>query len=134
MGALPQDRGVSFRVWAPHATRGARGGDLQPLAEGRHSAADESNGYWFGHAPKAAPGDEYRFSLTTPSGTLSRSTPIARQVTNSVGNGVIYDHAVFDWDDDEVVAPAHHELVIYELHIGILLRTERRAGRHPRAW
>ena len=28
--------------------------------------------------------------------------PYARQVTNSVGNGVVYDPAAFDWGDDDV--------------------------------
>jgi 1,4-alpha-glucan branching enzyme len=128
MGALPQDRGVSFRVWAPHATAVHVVGSFNKWRKDATPLAAESNGYWFGHAAKAAPGDEYRYRLTTPEGTLSKIDPFARQVTNSVGNGVIYDHAAFDWDDDEVVAPAHHELVIYELHIGSFYSPDPEGG------
>jgi 1,4-alpha-glucan branching enzyme len=128
MGALPQDRGVSFRVWAPHATAVHVVGSFNKWRKDATPLAAESNGYWFGHAAKAAPGDEYRYRLTTPEGTFSKIDPFARQVTNSVGNGVIYDHAAFDWDDDEVVAPAHHELVIYELHIGSFYSPDPEGG------
>jgi len=40
------------------------------------------------------------------------------QVTNSVGHGVIYDPAAFDWQGDDFQVSSHNELVIYELHIG----------------
>jgi len=39
-------------------------------------------------------------------------------VTNSVGHGIIYDHGAFDWEGDDFHLAGHHELVIYELHIG----------------
>ena len=118
MGALPQEKGVSFRVWAPHAEAVHVVGTWNKWRVGATRLTHEGNGYWLGHAPKAKPGHEYRFTLTTPDGELSKIDPYARQVTNSVGNGVILDHADFDWEDDEPVVPPHHELVIYELHIG----------------
>jgi len=49
---------------------------------------------------------------------MDRIDPYARQVTNSVGNGVIYDPASYDWEGDNFQLPPHNELVIYELHIG----------------
>jgi 1,4-alpha-glucan branching enzyme len=39
-------------------------------------------------------------------------------VTNSVGNGVIYDPQAFDWGDDKFHMATGNELVIYEMHIG----------------
>jgi 1,4-alpha-glucan branching enzyme len=134
MGALPQksgaqDKGVAFRVWAPHADAVHVVGDWnkwKPLAT---PLSHEGNGYWFGVAQKARVGQEYRFSLTTADGVLTKIDPYARQVTSSVGNGVILDHADFDWEDDQPVVPAHHELVIYELHIGSFYREDpERAG------
>ncbi len=118
MGALPQDKGVAFRVWAPHAEAVHVIGDWNTWKPRADPLSHEGNGYWFGLAAKARPGQEYRFSLTTPEGVLSKIDPYARQVTSSVGNGVILDHADFDWEDDEPVVPPHHELVVYELHIG----------------
>ena len=119
MGALPQEKGVSFRVWAPHATAVHVVGTFNDWKKKTAAPlSHEGNGYWFGHVTKAEVGDEYRYRLTTEAGELLKIDPYARQVTNSVGNGVIYDHAAFDWEDDEVVAPDHNGLVIYELHIG----------------
>ena len=100
----------------------------------RRRSRHEGNGYWFGHAPKAAPGDEYRYRLTTADGTISKIDPYARQVTSSVGNAVVYDHAAFDWEDDDVVAPPHHELVIYELHIGSFYAPDEDRSRAPSSW
>lgn len=118
MGALPQPKGVAFRVWAPHATAVAVAGTFTKWKPKKAvPLTHEGNGYWFGVAPKAAPGDEYRFVLTTPDGELLKIDPYARQVTSSVGNGVVYDHAAFDWEDDEPIPVEPGGLVIYELHI-----------------
>lgn len=129
MGALPQAKGVSFRVWAPHATAVHVVGSFNRWKQAATPLTHEGNGYWFGHAPKAKPGDEYRFRLTTDGGVLTKIDPYARQVTSSVGNGVVYDHAAFDWEDDDVVIAGHHELVVYELHIGSFYAPEEEEGR-----
>ncbi len=135
MGALPRPKGVSFRVWAPNATAVHVIGDWNKWKPTATPLTSEGNGYWFGHAPKARVGDEYRFSLTTDAGTLSKIDPYARQVTNSIGNGVIYDHAAFDWEEDEAVAPDHNDLVIYELHIGSFYReSPDRPARSNSSW
>ena len=68
--------------------------------------------------PTCEPGAEYRFTIHTPDGDLSRLDPYARQVTNSVGNGVIYDGAAFDWGEVAFAAPHWNEHVIYEMHVG----------------
>ena len=54
---------------------------------------------------------------------LFRIDPYARQVTSSVGHGVIY-HDDFAWEDDNFRIPSWNELVIYELHIGTFARSE----------
>ena len=63
-----------------------------------------------------------------PAGDLSRIDPYARQVTNSVGNGVVYDPAAFDWGDDAFEMPARDDLVIYELHVGTFSAKDDRRG------
>jgi 1,4-alpha-glucan branching enzyme len=55
--------------------------------------------------------------LNTPWGELSRIDPYAREVTNSVGNGVVHQPH-FDWGDDQFQCPPWNELVIYEMHVG----------------
>ena len=117
MGALPRDGGVVFRVWAPHAKAASVIGsfnDFQPTA---HPMAHEGEGCWYADVPAAKVGQEYRFWLDTESGPVTRIDPYAREVTNSIGNGVIVDPR-FDWGDERFEIPNWNELVIYELHVG----------------
>jgi 1,4-alpha-glucan branching enzyme len=123
MGAIPLSKGVAFRVWAPHAERVAVVGSFNGFDETAHLLSPEGNGNWYGEVESAASGNEYKFAIKNGEQQLSRIDPYARQVTNSVGNGVIYRDD-FDWEDDNFRMPAWNELVIYELHIGTFARSE----------
>jgi 1,4-alpha-glucan branching enzyme len=126
MGAVPfandsGDRGTTFRVWAPHATAVAVVGTFNgwdpagdPLVRDDGGRAET----WSADVEAAHPGDEYRFVLQTPAGERNRIDPRARRLTNSVGNGVIYDANAFDWGDAEFRQPPWNDLVVYELHVG----------------
>lgn len=118
MGALPFDGGCGFRVWAPHATGVTVMGDFNWWNGGSHWLSAEGNGYFYGEVPGARIGDHYKFVIFTPNGVFDRIDPWAREVTNSVGHGVIHDHGWFDWQGDDYDCPSHHELVIYEMHVG----------------
>lgn len=124
MGALPFAGGIFFRVWAPHADALAVTGDFNDWSESANPLIHEGNGYWYGEVASAALGQQYRYCITNGEQKLSRIDPYARQVTNSVGNGVIYDPAAFDWEDDHFTLPAHNELVIYEMHVGSFYRED----------
>ncbi|MFZ2516304.1 MAG: alpha-amylase family glycosyl hydrolase [Candidatus Lutibacillus vidarii] len=129
MGALPYDGGVAFRLWAPHADEVWVTGDFIEWATPGSPLASEGNGNWYAAVPEARAGQEYKFVIRNGDRTLPRVDPYARQVTNSVGNGVIYDHGAFDWQGDDYHLPGHHELVIYELHIGsFYTRSEDEVG------
>ena len=117
MGAICHEGGTAFRVWAPHAQKVAVIGSFNDWDRNRHAMEAEENGYWWVDIPEAKLGDEYRFVLTTPAGELIKIDPYAREVTNSVGNGVIHDPE-FDWEGDDFSISPWNELVIYELHIG----------------
>lgn len=123
MGAIILEKGVAFRVWAPHAESVSVTGTFNDFDENAHPLGSEGNGYWYGEAENARAGDQYRFVLKNGGETLSRIDPYAREVTNSVGNGVIYEDG-FDWGDDNFVMPPWNELVIYELHIGTFARRD----------
>ncbi len=77
----------------------------------------EGKGFWYADVRAAKIGDEYRYLLQTDAQMLSRIDPYAREVTNSIGNGVIHDPH-FDWEGDAYQLPPPNELVIYELHVG----------------
>lgn len=117
MGAIPHESGVAFRVWAPHAAEVAVYGSFNNWDKASHPLTSEGNGYWYGDVAEAKIGDEYRYLLNTQWGELSRIDPYAREVTNSIGNGVVHQPH-FDWGDDNFHCPPWNELVIYEMHVG----------------
>lgn len=123
MGAIPLAEGVAFRVWAPHAEGVSVVGTFNKFDTSRHPLASEGNGYWSAEVESATAGDEYKFEITNGEHRLARIDPYARQVTSSVGNGVIYRDD-FAWEDDNFRMPPWNELVIYELHIGTFARSE----------
>jgi 1,4-alpha-glucan branching enzyme len=147
MGALPYPGGTTFRVWAPHAeavfvtgTFDEWAGTGIALARDRVEHRDGDGGAppaeaetWSADVEGVVPGDEYRFTIRTADGDRSRLDPRARQVTNSVGNAVVYDPAAFDWGDHEFRMPPWDELVIYELHIGTFAASHDRRGDFDRA-
>ena len=122
MGAIPGAKGVTFRVWAPHAEKVYVTGTFDGWNNTSTPLTKEDNGYWSTKVLGAKAGDEYRYMIHTPVewklAPLSRIDPYAKKVTNSVGNGVIYDTKAFDWGDDKFKMATGNELVIYEMHIG----------------
>jgi 1,4-alpha-glucan branching enzyme len=101
LGAIPNPKGVTFRVWAPHAKKVFVIGTFNDWNKTSTPLFNAKNGYWSRDVPKAKAGDEYRYIIHTPVDwklpPLSRIDPYARKVTNSKGNGVIYDTKAFNW-------------------------------------
>jgi 1,4-alpha-glucan branching enzyme len=120
MGAIPHDDGVGFRVWAPNADSVSVVGDFNDWDSRADpmSGDGEGAGYWFRDVPSARTGQGYKFVLVDGDRELQRIDPYAREVTSSVGHGVVYDHDAFDWGDDVPVIHPMNELVIYEAHVG----------------
>ena len=118
MGATTHRNGVFFRVWAPNATSVSVVGTFNEWKEDINLLEHEENGYWRGNVLQAKIGDEYKFYLHTPSGKLQRNDPYAKQMTNSIGNSIVYDSDGFDWGDDSFNMPTWNNIVIYELHVG----------------
>ena len=118
MGSIVHDNGTAFRVWAPYAESVWITGDFNQWQEDSHLLENEGNGYWYTDVPGAKAGQEYKYFIQYQGSRFYRIDPYARQVTNSVGNSVIYDPNSFNWQDDQFKLPPHNELVIYEMHIG----------------
>lgn len=115
MGAVAHAGGVGFRVWAPHAKGVSVVGTFNHW-DGTPMTA-EKDGRWFVDVPGAKVGDEYKFRLATEQGEMDRIDPYAREVTGSVGNGIVHD-PTFEWSGDDFKLASWNELVIYELHVG----------------
>ncbi len=137
MGAIPFPGGTTFRVWAPHAEGVLVAGSFDgwaPEATALARDGDGTSGTWSVDIDGVQPGDEYRFRIRIAGGEeLWRMDPYARQVTNSVGNAVVYDPAAFDWGDHAFTMPDRDELVIYELHVGTFAAKGDRQGDFDRA-
>lgn len=118
MGAIAHDKGTFFRVWAPNAKAVTVMGSFNDWNDTENPLTHEENGYWGGNVATAKVGDEYKFSLDTPTGKLQKNDPYAKELTNSVGNSIIYNSSAFDWQDDNFQMPSWNKLVIYELHAG----------------
>ena len=118
LGANPGPKGVTFRVWAPHAEKVYVIGTFNDWSKTSTPLAQEGGGYWSADVTEAKSGDEYRYVIHGPQGPISRIDPYARKVTSSIGNGVIYDPRSFDWGDDAFHQANGNELVIYEMHVG----------------
>ncbi|MEJ2309332.1 MAG: alpha-amylase family glycosyl hydrolase [Gammaproteobacteria bacterium] len=120
MGAIPSADATTFRVWAPFASNVAVAGTFNNWSETAHPLAAESSGYWSVDVAEAAVGDRYKFVIVNRDDAREywRIDPYAREVTNSVGDGVICSPD-FDWSDAiGYRTPPWHELVIYEMHLG----------------
>lgn len=112
-GAMVYEGGVTFRVWAPFATSVAVTGEFLSGSDTATPLERDAGGYWSVDVPGAVARQKYRFLL---GGVGERIDPCAKAVTNSAGEGFIYDPS-FAWQNDFQMPP-WNELVIYELHVG----------------
>jgi len=117
MGAIPFEGGVAFRVWAPHADEVFVIGDFNEWSKSAHPMSHEENGFWYAEITDAKIGDQYKFLIRNGEKKFDRIDPYAREVTSSVGNGIIHDNQ-FDWGKIKLQMPKWSEMVMYELHIG----------------
>jgi 1,4-alpha-glucan branching enzyme len=123
MGPIVLDQGVAFRVWAPHAERVSVIGSFNDWDGEANPLKREEGGNWFAKVENAKPGDEYKYRITSGDKTFDRIDPRVREVTNSVGSGIIHNPE-FDWQGDDFKMPNWNELVIYETHIGTFFRSQ----------
>lgn len=123
MGPIVHDNGVAFRVWAPNAEQVKIVGTFNDFNTATHAMEREKDGNWYLDVAEAKIGHEYKYVITDKSHSYQRIDPRAREVTNSVGNGVIHD-PFFDWEDDFFEMRPKSELVIYEMHVGTFNRSD----------
>jgi 1,4-alpha-glucan branching enzyme len=112
------ERGVTFRVWAPHAERVAVAGTFNGWDEEKTPLAREDDGCWSADVPAAGAGDEYRFAVTAGGRTLPRRDPYAAEIGLTDRRCVVVDPGAFDWGEAEWSTPPWNELVVYEVHVG----------------
>lgn len=115
---------VAFRVWAPFATAVSVlvSKDFDWIETPLQS---EENGYWSGTTPEAAPGQSYKYRITTADGSIiEKNDPYARQLTVSDnGVSVIIDPS-YDWGEITQPIIPKEKQIVYELHVGTFNRPD----------
>ena len=119
MGAKPYNGGTMFRVWAPNADSVHVVGQFNGWNSTNSALASEGNGHWSLDFRNANPGQQYKYVIRNGNQEIWNNDPREEQITNSVGNSVIFDEN-FNWTDGGFNMAPWNELVIYELHIGTL--------------
>jgi len=129
MGAVPlAGGGVSFRVWAPHATAVHVRGAFNNWGLANPLVSEGASGVWSGVVANAAAGNAYKFFVTNaaptpPNGTTAwRRDPYSRLIdpfSADDSNSVVYNPDAFAWTTpDTFAAPALNRLIVYEMHVG----------------
>ena len=127
MGPIHMDSGVAFRVWAPNASRVNVVGSFNDWNSQANPMGAEEGGNWYAEVEGAKAGDEYKYEICNGELVSRRIDPRVRQVTNSVGNGVVHEPN-FDWGEDDFRIANWNELVIYEMHVGTFYREGEEVG------
>ena len=116
MGATLYQGGVTFRVWAPDATRVWVMGDFNNW--GWTELGNEFNGNFSADVDGAQHWQKYKYVILSKYGeTLYKQDPRSERLENSTGNSIIADPGYYWWNNSFSM-PGKNETVIYELHVG----------------
>src|SRR5690242_10128513 len=135
MGAVVNDKGTTFRIWAPFADDVAVAGTFTdpqwgdgrvPLARENAARGTAGHDYWSVFVLGAKAGDHYKFILHHGGPDIWKLDPYCRDATGRIApdgsdrqNESIIDDPAFAWGDESGFRmPPWNELVIYEMHIG----------------
>lgn len=116
MGATLYDGGVTFRVWAPHASRVWVTGDFNGW--GWTELGNEFNGNFSGDVAGAQRYQKYKYIIRNAWGHDEwKADPRSARVENSTGASIIHDPGDYSWKHG-FSTPGFNEMVIYEMHVG----------------
>jgi maltooligosyltrehalose trehalohydrolase len=125
LGALMDDDGVRFRVWAPDSHRVDVVFDRFGATVTR-ALEPEAGRTFSGWVPGIEEGTNYRFRLD---GTRALPDPASRWQPDGVnGPSQVVDAGRFAWSDDHWKGVTLRDLVMYELHVGTFTDTGTFAG------
>jgi malto-oligosyltrehalose trehalohydrolase len=115
-GARLDADGVTFRLWAPGASRLELGLDDASGATRWRDVAGANGGWYEAKVAGARVGTRYRYRVD---GELAVPDPAARWNPGDVhGASAVVDPGAFDWTDGRWRGRPWHDAVVYELHVG----------------
>ena len=121
------EKGVMFRVWAPHATAVSVVGDFNSWKPGSHPMKkSDGASIWELFIPGMKEFDVYKYCVTTRAGDLVfKADPYALHAETRPSNGSkVYDLSGFGWTDSQWMADQKAKdhingpMNIYEMHAG----------------
>ena len=130
LGAFPDDKGATFRIWAPTACGATlrlfeagspdEPGGADPVAS--HELTSGADGTWLVHCDGVGHGMYYDYVVRFPNGETHRTAdPWARAAGVNGRRSMVVDLARTDptgWRDDRRPRVPASELVVWETHIG----------------
>lgn len=133
LGAHPLEMGMQFGVWAPNARHMHVVGDFNNWDNQAHPMTkDDATGIWQAVAPKARPGQCYKFRVTPESGSpFLKADPCGfyHQIDSHKAS-IIYPLQDFSWQDEQwlqqrqELQQPNRALSVYEVHLGSWKRKE----------
>jgi 1,4-alpha-glucan branching enzyme len=125
LGALPDEQGVRFAVWAPNAERVSVIGEFNGWNPEADLLAPDESGVWQGRVGQARPGQLYKYRVQGRNGFVAdKADPFARSAELSPGTSSRIAALDYEWQD----ARWMHErarrnaldapISIYEVHAG----------------
>lgn len=117
-GSTPMSGLTSFRVWAPNATSAHVAGSFNSWSSTSAPMVHEGSGWYSLDIRNVTPGSQYRYVFKNGANTYWRNDAYARQVTNSVGNSVVFDHNAYAWQNNGFITPWWNQVVMMEVHVG----------------
>ncbi len=135
MGAnvVADKSGVTFRCWAPRAKAVYLRGDFDGWDNGWQVPPPEiarlyhHGGYWAGVVPGAKDGDHYKLWVDGYGTTGWKRDPYARELTRNWPHSdcIVRDPNMYVWHDQGYRPPDFHDLIIYQLHVGVFYGLDR---------
>ncbi|TKB06378.1 alpha-amylase family glycosyl hydrolase [Desulforhopalus sp. IMCC35007] len=128
---LGTGEGATFRVWAPSAREVWVRWDYQKTEQGdwKNNATaalqQKGGGFWVGFVPGLTASESYMYYVVGPDGGMEglKRDPYARDLTDDPMwpncHCLLIDPRSFPWHDQDFRPPPFHELIIYQLHIGV---------------
>ena len=129
--------GVTFRTWAPAATAVYVVGDFNgwKVQDEAFRLVKNGAGVWSGFVPKARDGTEYKFYIVGTGSKGFKRDPLARELSIVPpfphSNCVVRRPDDYPWHDQDFQMPEFHDLVVYQLHIGVYYAADS-AGKDAR--
>lgn len=133
MGARIVPGGATFRCWAPRAravhVTGCFAGQEQWEPNQANSMTRDWRGYWSGFVPGARDGDAYKYFVVGGTSSGYKRDPYARELTRDPAypdcHCLVRDPERYPWHDERYRAPAFHDLIVYQLHVGTFYGPQR---------